>query len=97
MNFPRTYHTATLLPDGKVLVTGGVGCTGGNNIEALSGNNIQCSAGQIQTPELWDPATGKWTKMAPHKEVRAYHSIAALLPDGRVLVGVADSLERQAK
>jgi len=88
MNFPRTYHTATLLPDGKVLVTGGVGCTGGNNIEAIdSSGNIQCSAGQIQTPELWDPTTGKWTKMAPHKEVRAYHSIAALLPDGRVLVG----------
>lgn len=89
MNFPRAYHTATILPDGKVLVTGGVGCNGGNHIESLQPNSrvIQCSDGRIMIPELWDPARNTWTKMAPHSEVRAYHSVAALLPDGRVLVG----------
>jgi len=90
MRFARTYHTATILPDGKVLVTGGVGCKGVNNIESYDINNnalIMCSAGQVLIPELWDPQSDKWTLMAPHTQIRAYHSVAALLPDGRVLVG----------
>lgn len=84
MNFPRTYHTATILPDGKVLVTGGVTCPGVNHVDC----------GQVLTAEMWDPTSNPgnlpetpWCKMAAQKEVRAYHSIAALLPDGRVLIG----------
>ena len=88
MKFPRVYHTATLLPDGKVLVTGGVACPGSINIQTVNFNGIPtCSDGQVLSPELWDPQTGKWTTMNKHNDVRAYHSIAALLPDGRVLVG----------
>jgi Domain of unknown function (DUF4082)/Domain of unknown function (DUF1929) len=87
MKFRRTYHTATVLPDGKVLVTGGVSCPGRNNIETYQNNIPTCSAGQVLIPELWDPQTGHWTMMAPQQQVRAYHSVAALLPDGRVLVG----------
>jgi Domain of unknown function (DUF4082)/Domain of unknown function (DUF1929)/Glyoxal oxidase N-terminus len=87
MRFARVYPTATVLPDGKVLVTGGVGCPGINNIESIVGGTLTCSGGQVMNPELWDPETGKWTTMAPHSEIRAYHSVAALLPDGRVLVG----------
>jgi hypothetical protein len=91
MNFARTYHTATILPNGKVLVTGGVSCKGGNNIENPSAN---CFGGQVLVPEMWDPtanpsnpAQTPWCQMAAHTEIRAYHSVAALLPDGRVLVG----------
>lgn len=87
MKFPRTYHTATLLPDGKVLVTGGVSCQGRINIESFANGIHNCSSGGVMSPELWDPQTGKWTTMNRHAEVRAYHSVAALLPDGRVLVG----------
>lgn len=87
MRFPRVYHTATLLPDGKVLVSGGVACPGSINIETVINGIPTCSDGQVLTPELWDPQTGKWTTMNKHNDVRAYHSIAALLPDGRVLVG----------
>jgi hypothetical protein len=87
MKFPRTYHTATLLPDGKVLVTGGVSCQGRINIETYDDGIPTCSGGGVLSPELWDPQTGKWTTMNKHAEVRAYHSVAALLPDGRVLVG----------
>ena len=86
MNFPRTYHTATILPNGKVLVTGGVSCTGSNN--------INCPDAAAMIPEMWDPTANPadpsqvpWCKMADQKVVRAYHSVAALLPDGRVLVG----------
>lgn len=34
---------------------------------------------------LYRPATDSWTKMSSQNEVRAYHSTAVLLPDGRVL------------
>jgi Galactose oxidase-like, Early set domain/Fibronectin type III domain/Kelch motif len=72
----RKFHTATLLPDGKVLVTGGSRGTEGPQ-------------GQPSDPayacELWDPATGMWTTMASLTRYRVYHSIALLLPDGRVL------------
>ena len=87
MSIPRVYHTATLLPDGKVLVSGGVGCPGSVNIQTVTNGIMTCSAGQVLSPELLDPQTGKWTTMNKHIDVRAYHSVAALLPDGRVLVG----------
>ncbi len=89
MRFPRVYHTATILPDGKVLVSGGVGCPGSINLQTIDrfSKIMTCSGGQVLNPELWDPQTGKWTTMNKHVDVRAYHSIAALLPDGRVLVG----------
>lgn len=88
MKFPRTYHTATMLPNGKVLVTGGVSCPGGNNILSFDlDDTIKCSSGQVMSAEMWDPVTDTWTTMAAQQEIRAYHSAAALLPDGRVLVG----------
>ena len=41
----------------------------------------------VLQPELWDPHTGKFTLMAPMATPRNYHSIAVLLPDGRVFSG----------
>jgi hypothetical protein len=87
MNFKRTYHTSTILPNGKVLVTGGVSCPGGDHIESFNQDGLACSDGEVMNAELWDPQTGQWTILAPQKEIRAYHSVAALLPDGTVLVG----------
>jgi galactose oxidase len=38
--------------------------------------------------EIWDQATKQWTLLdATHKKARTYHSIAILMPDGRVLTG----------
>jgi galactose oxidase len=72
----RRLHNATLLPDGKVLVTGGSrGTESANN--APTDPAYAC--------ELWDPATGTWTTMASLTRMRPYHSTALLLPDGRVL------------
>lgn len=85
--YGRKYHTATVLPDGKVLVAAGTRCAGGND--------IGCADGPARHPELWNPDTGVWTEMAaspardgyPNGIPRSYHSMALLLPDGRVLVG----------
>jgi galactose oxidase len=41
----------------------------------------------VLSPELWDPATGSFTVMAPQAIPRTYHSAAVLLPDGRVFSG----------
>jgi galactose oxidase len=72
----RKLHNATLLPDGKVLVTGGSRGTEGPNAAPTD---------PAYASELWDPSNGTWTTMASMTKARAYHSFALLLPNGRVL------------
>jgi hypothetical protein len=74
MSQPRRQGTATTLPDGNILVTGG-----------SSTGDFDTSTSPVLTPELWNPTTGTWTKMASSTIYRGYHSTALLLPDGRVL------------
>ena len=75
MQFARRHLNATLLPDGKVLVTGGTAAPGFND-----------PSGHVDAAELWDPATENWTTLASNSGIpRVYHSTALLLPDGRVL------------
>lgn len=78
----RRHHNATILPNGKVLVTGG---------EDDAGN-------PVLAPEIFDPTisftdstsqrrTGTFTTLdAVMSQPRVYHSTASLLPDGRVIV-----------
>jgi hypothetical protein len=77
----RKLHNATLLADGKVLVTGG--SRGSEDPNSQPTNPAYES-------ELWDPATGTWTQMASLTTKRTYHSIALLLPDARVLSAGGD-------
>jgi hypothetical protein len=82
MNFPRRQLNATILPDGKVLVTGGTQAPGFDNL-----------AGAVFAAEVWDPVTERWTVLASMTVPRLYHSTAILLPDGRVLAAGGNSME----
>ncbi len=74
MRDARQRHTATLLPDGRVLVIGG-----------SSGSTLY--AGLLQSVELYDPVTGRWTVVgALPSYVGLTRHTATLLPDGRVMV-----------
>jgi hypothetical protein len=75
---PRRHLNATVLPDGTVLVTGGVSGGGFNDINTA-----------VHTAELWDPTTNVWTALAPNSIDRGYHSVSLLLPDGSVLHGAS--------
>jgi hypothetical protein len=77
MNFARRQMNATLLPDGQVLATGGTSTSGDPSFSD--------PAGAVFAAEMWDPSTEVWTTMASMQVKRLYHSIAMLLPDGRVL------------
>lgn len=75
MKHQRHWATATVLPDGDVLVTGG-------------GRENNGNGGYVTNAEIWDPETGEWTEVeAPYEHARLYHSSALLLPDGRVMIG----------
>jgi hypothetical protein len=79
MTVARSGQTATLLPDGDVLVAGG-GC---------NGTGYGCDAGSflynLSSAELYDPATGTWTRTGSMHTGRQFQT-ATLLPDGQVLV-----------
>lgn len=65
----RTRLNAVILPDRTVFVSGG-----GANPES----------GPVLEAEIYDPQTGTWTAAASATVPRFYHSVALLLPDGRV-------------
>ncbi len=76
MTYARRQLNALMLPDGKVLVTGGTGGPGFSNADpALA----------VYAAEEWDPVTEHWTVLASATVPRLYHSISMLMPDGRVL------------
>jgi hypothetical protein len=85
MSFRRVNVNAVLLPDGTILIVGGhqgVGRFGANQ--------------PVRDVELYDPGSDTWTTMASMTFPRGYHSVAVLLPDGRVLsTGGTDGFTNQ--
>jgi hypothetical protein len=67
----RAGHTATLLRDGRVLVVGGIDASDGFD--------------NLATAELYNPASGTFTRTGSLMQGRAHHT-ATLLDDGRVLI-----------
>jgi hypothetical protein len=76
MAVARRQSNATILADGKVLVTGG---------SNAAGFNTAPTSQAVLAAELWDPTTELWKTLGRMTHYRLYHSTALLLPDGRVL------------
>ena len=75
MNTARSHYTTTLLADGRVLIAGG-----------LDDNKFQHEGEDaLDSAELFDPTTGKFTETGRMITARSYHT-ATLLADGRVLI-----------
>jgi hypothetical protein len=70
MATPRFTHTATLLPNGQVLVAGGM---------------TDYASDGVASTETYNPATGAWASSGNMSRLRAGH-VAVLLPNGTVLV-----------
>ena len=71
---PRRIHgQAVLLPTGDVFVCGGVTAIGTDS-----------DSKGVQRAELYRPATNRWHTLQQANVVRNYHSVALLMPDGRV-------------
>ena len=73
---PLQWHNATVVPDGRVVVTGG---------SAKADQLVDVN----DRAYIWTPATGTWTTGAQTTsgKARLYHSMALLLPDASILVG----------
>jgi hypothetical protein len=69
----RAQGASVLMPDGKLLVVGGT--SGADNAHNA-----------ILQAEIYDPATNAWSSAGTSFIPRLYHSVAILLPDGRVFV-----------
>jgi hypothetical protein len=73
MPSPRTDHSATLLPDGRVLVAGGTGVCNPSSCDILA------------TAALYDPKSARWSEAHSMSQARFGHT-ATLLLNGKVLV-----------
>lgn len=72
----RNYHVTTLLPNGQVLVAGGM----------VSEGVIR----YLDSAELYDPATDTWTATGNLTSRRASHTMT-VLPNGQVLLAGGDN------
>jgi len=76
MAYPRVFANGVVLPTGHVFIVGG------QTFSTLFSDDRA-----VLVPELWDPVSETFTKLAPMQTPRVYHSTALLLPDARVFVG----------
>jgi galactose oxidase len=74
MSYARVFHNSVVLPNGNVVVVGGQSYS-----SPFSDDRAVLAA------EMWDARTETFSGLAPMSEARTYHSVALLLPDGRVL------------
>ncbi|RJR18350.1 MAG: hypothetical protein C4581_06455 [Nitrospiraceae bacterium] len=81
MNSPRSNHSATLLPDGRVLVAGGF---------------TSSSLVSTDTAEIYDPINDTWTYTSSMGTVRSAHTATKLLDGSIVVAGGAKAAWSQS-
>ena len=70
MAYRRWYPTSTTLPDGRALVTSGA---------------QTCLTCLADVPEIFDPATNKFTKLTAARLAVPYYPFMFVLPDGKII------------
>jgi hypothetical protein len=81
MHLSRVHLNAVLLPDRTVFVSGGASRHEDTDIGTIPGHEPFAQ----RQAEIYDPATNTWRLVASASVARMYHSVALLLPDGRVV------------
>ncbi|WP_350291311.1 Ig-like domain-containing protein, partial [uncultured Croceitalea sp.] len=76
ISFSRTHHNSIVLPNGEVLIVGG-----------LSTARTFFDGGSRFQGEIWNPQTNMWRTVAGMQVPRNYHSVSILMMDGRVFTG----------
>jgi hypothetical protein len=79
INQPRWFLNSVLLPDSTIVAVGGE--------QQYAG--FGCSEVPALVPEIF--VGGQWVAKAPGSIIRDYHSVALLLPSGKVFVGGGES------
>jgi hypothetical protein len=69
----RTHLNVVIGALGEMYAVGGEGVSG----------SVHCVE-RYRTPEVFGDVPDSWALMAPHSDARTYHSVAGLLPDGRI-------------
>lgn len=80
----RAFHTATPLPDGRILLVGGISSETAASNCAPAGSNCRNLAA-TDTADIYDPRTGRVFAAGSLSRPRAFHAAAALA-DGRVVI-----------
>lgn len=83
LNLSRSDSNAVILLDGSILVVGGYG-------DDINGSCASRLAPEIYYPPELFPGSPGWKLLAPQQHERRYHSVAGLLPDGRVFSAGGD-------
>lgn len=81
---PRWFLNAVLTPLGEVFVTGGV-----------ASESETDDSGVLET-EQYDPENDTWSVLPPASRVRNYHSVAMLMPDGRIWAAGSNADARES-
>lgn len=85
----RLNGNAVLLPTGEMLVVGGV-----SGVRQPNGKLATLDTTAVPWPEIYNPFTNEWSALTTPDEkaqvTRNYHSVALLMPDGRVWTAGSD-------
>jgi Domain of unknown function (DUF1929) len=82
LNRARMHVNAVLLPDRTILATGGAFTREASERKGKVNPDV---GREVFEAEIYDPVLDTWTVTAPATVARLYHSVALLLPDGRVV------------